>query len=599
MLDIISIPLQVSLLLVLGMLSQWLGWRLRLPAILFLLMVGMLLGPMLGWLNPDVLLGHLLFPIVSMGVAIILFEGSLTLKFSEVKGVTSYIRNLTTLGALITWGVMTVGGHYLADLDWQIAFLFGALVSVTGPTVIVPMLRSMKTTTRISNVLRWEGIIIDPIGAMLAVLVYVFITTSGSQSQIALAFIELIAVGLVLGFAGGWVLGRALKNHWVPDYLTNLFSLTMVLLVFSASNQLAHESGLVAVTVMGIYLANLKDVNTHSILDFKEHLTVLLISMLFILLAARMNFDLLFSLSWTAILLIVVAQFIARPLSVYASAFGTKMTVKELALLSWISPRGIVAAAISALFAIRLSEQGVQGAEALVPLVFILIIGTVVFQSATANYVARKLDLSLVGTQGALIVGANKVSLMVAEALKKQDYRVVVADESRVAIKEARMLGLDTFYGNILSENAELHLDISPLNMMLLMGRRTEVNPLYYTNYRPDFGPKNIYALNMVPNAQVSEGNKLGVDMESRILFSDEITWPKLSSLISKGAEIRFTNITETFTFEDYQARWGKNAIPMFAISPKHELQVFADDAQPQLGEGWQIGAMVLETPAE
>lgn len=596
MFEYLSIPLQLTLLVLFGMLSQWLGWKLRLPAILFLLLVGIILGPVLEWLNPDALLGDLLFPFVSLGVAIILFEGSLTLRFSEIKGVKYYIRNLTTIGVLVTWLVMAIGAHYLASLDWPIAFLFGAIVTVTGPTVIMPMLRSMKITERVGSVLRWEGIIIDPIGAMLAILVYVFIVSSANHTDVLLTFLELIAIGSVLGLFGGWFIAKCLKNHWVPNYLTNFFSLTVVLLMFTVSNQISHESGLVAVTVMGVYLANQKDISMHSILDFKEHLTVLLISLLFIVLAARMDFELLFSLSWSALLLVVIAQFIARPLSVFISTIGGKeLTLRELILISWISPRGIVAAAISALFAIRLEENGISGAETVLPLVFIMIMGTVLFQSLTAGLVARKLKLSHIDTQGALIVGANKVSIAIAQALKDQGLEVMIATQNRSADKEAKMHGIKTYYGDLLSKKAELYLDINPYKVMLLMDFKSELHPLYYTHFRADFGPENIYALSTVPSSEISEEKSLSTNLNPRMLFGDEVTWPMLSNLINQGAQVRVTNITENFSFKDYQAYWQEKAIPLFAISPKEDFYIFAEDSSIKIEPGWKVGGLVLD----
>lgn len=600
MFEILSIPLQLTLIMLLGMLSQWIGWKLRLPAILFLLLVGIVLGPILNWLNPDDLLGDLLFPFVSIGVAIILFEGSLTLRFSEIKGVKYYIRNLTTIGVFVTWMVMAVSAHYLASLNWPMAFLFGAIVTVTGPTVIMPMLRSMKITERVGSVLRWEGIIIDPIGAMLAILVYVFIVSSANHTDILITFLELIAIGSFLGLLGGWILAKCLKNHWIPNYLTNFFSLTVVLMMFTIANQISHESGLVAVTVMGIYLANQKEISMHSILDFKEHLTVLLVSLLFIVLAARMDFELLFSLSWSALLLVVIAQFVARPLSVFISTLGGKeLKLNELILLSWISPRGIVAAAISALFAIRLEENGVYGAGILLPLVFIMIMGTVLFQSLTAGFLARKLKLSHIETQGALIVGGNKVSIAIAEALKDQGLEVMIATQNRAVDKEAKMLGIKTYYGDLLSKKAEIYLDFNPYKFMLLMDFKSELHPLYYTHFRADFGPENIYALSTIPASEISEEKSLSTKLNPRVLFGDEVTWSKLSHLIRQGAEVRVTNITDNFTFKNYQEYWQEKAVPLFAISPKEELYIFAEDSSIKIEPRWKIGGLVLEANRE
>ncbi|MEJ2534690.1 MAG: cation:proton antiporter, partial [Gammaproteobacteria bacterium] len=248
-----DVALYIAALIAAGALCQWASWRLRLPAILPLLLVGLALGPGFGVLDPDAVLGDLLFPFVSLGVAVILFEGSLTLRFSEARQVGRVIRNLTSIGVLITWGVMALAAHHVADLSWPLAALFGAIVTVTGPTVIVPMLRSIRPTQRVANILRWEGILVDPIGAVLAVLVFEFILT-GAESQSLLHFGKVVTLGVVWGVAGGAVLALILRKQWLPDFLINYFALAFVLLVFSASNTLGEESGLIAVTVMGMAL---------------------------------------------------------------------------------------------------------------------------------------------------------------------------------------------------------------------------------------------------------------------------------------------------------------------------------------------------------
>ena len=309
----IDLALQIALLLTLGVVCQWVAWRMRLPAILPLLLSGLLLGPWLGVLDPDALLGDLLFPVISLGVAIILFEGSLT----------GIIRNLTSVGVAVTWGVMSAAAHFLVGLDWQLSLLFGALVSVTGPTVIMPMLRSIQPTARVANILRWEGILVDPIGAVLAVLIFELLVT-GQRSESLLEFGKVVVLGSVWGVAGGAVLGQVLKRHLMPDYLENYAGLAFVLLVFSASNALGQESGLVAVTMMGLVMANMKDLDIEELLSFKEHLTVVMISMLFIVLAARLDMDQVGGIVVPALLVLAVALFVARPLSVLLSSIGTE-----------------------------------------------------------------------------------------------------------------------------------------------------------------------------------------------------------------------------------------------------------------------------------
>ena len=413
--------------------SQWLAWRLRLPAILFLLLCGLLAGPLLGWLNPSELFGPLLFPLVSLAVALILFEGSLTLHLSEWREIGSVVQRLVTLGALSTWAVIAVTTHYLLDFSWDLALLFGTLTLVTGPTVIAPMLRVVRPRASVGNILRWEGIVIDPIGALLAVVVYSFIASRSSGepwSESLATFAAVIACGSLLGGAGGWLFGQVLRHRWLPEYLENLAALASVLGIFIAANLLVHESGLLAVTVMGMCLANMRGVDVRHILHFKENLSVLLISGLFILLAARLDLAALLALGPATLVLLAVIQFIARPLSIALCTAGSDLGWRERALLAWIAPRGIVAAAVSAIFAERLQQHGYAQAHLLVPLTFLVIIGTVVLQSATARPLARLLKVAEPAARGFLIVGANPVARAVGRALKQRGSNVLLTDSS-------------------------------------------------------------------------------------------------------------------------------------------------------------------------
>lgn len=348
--------LLLSGVLALGMGAQWLAWYLKQPSILFLLLIGILIGPVLGYFQPDEVLGNLLFPFISLGVAIILFEGSLTLEFHEIKQHGRMVQNLVSIGVVITIAVISLTAYLLFDMDPKVALLFGALVCVTGPTVIAPLLRSVSPKKNISNILKWEGIIIDPIGAIAVVLVYEYII-SGGHSNSLLLFGQIVLLAGVLGMAGAAMLAFLIKRYWIPEYLRNVFTLAYVLLLFSLSNHIEHESGLLTVTVLGVALANWKGFPRDHILEFNESLTVLLISMLFIVLAARMDLASLAAVGMSGVILLLVAMFVARPLAVWASAVGTNLKTNEKLMISWVGPRGIVAAAISSLFAIRLQDQ--------------------------------------------------------------------------------------------------------------------------------------------------------------------------------------------------------------------------------------------------
>ncbi len=585
-----DLALQIALILGLGAFCQWLAWRMRIAAILPLLLAGLLLGPGMGVLDPDAFLGDLLFPVVSLGVAIILFEGSLTLRLSDIRNVTSIIRNLTSIGVLVTAAVMGAAAHYLVGLDWQLSLLFGALVSVTGPTVIMPMLRSIKPTSRIANILRWEGILVDPIGAVLAVLLFELIMT-GQSSESWMEFGKVIVMGSVWGVSGGVVLGAMFKRHLLPDYLENYAALAMVLVVFSASNSLGQESGLIAVTVMGIVLANSRGLNVSELLSFKEHLTVVLISMLFIILAARLKLEQLAMLSVSSLLILAVALFLARPLSVLLSSLGTSINFREGALLAWIAPRGIVAAAVSSLFALKL-EGKVENAELLVPLTFVVIIGTVLIQGLTAPWLARRLGLSSAGEQGVMISTTNKVALAIGEALHKNGIKVLVADTSRAGLQEARMMGLNTYFGNPLSEHADRFMDLGGYTDLLALSRNPEANAMVCSHFRHDFGSRHVYSVQPASSEEDNQRKELAQPLRTNILFAKDATWPKLASLLGQGARIRSTQLTEEYDFEAYRIAQKNGFVPLFALNEKGRLRIFSSDSQLEPQPGWTVIAL-------
>ncbi len=590
------ILLSLTLIGVLGSLAQWLAWLVKLPAILFLLLVGLLLGPVTGWLRPDALFGELLFPIVSLAVAVILFEGSLTLQLRQIRGLESVVRNLVSIGALLTWGVIAVAAHWLLGLVWPLALLFGALVVVTGPTVIVPMLRTVRPTARVANVLRWEGIVIDPLGALLAVLVFEFIlasaTGAGAWQHVLAGFGRTLAVGGLLGAAAGHGLGLALRRVWVPEYLTNVVTLTAVFGVFTAANLVQAESGLLAVTVMGMWLANMKQVPVEEILDFKESLSVLLISGLFIILAARLEPAQLAVLGPPALALFAVIQFVARPLDVLVSTFGSSLNWRERALLAWIAPRGIIAAAVSALFALRLEQAGYAQAPLLVSLTFFVIITTVLLQSATARPLAHWLGVAEPEPRGLLIIGANQVARAIGLVLQEQGFPVMLTDNHWPNIRDARMAGLPVFYGQAISEIADRHLNLVGFGYMLGLSQNDHLNVLAALRYRHEFGRHNIYTL---PPPQNGDAERRVATLETRghLLFRADATWKRLASLLAQGAEIKVTPLTDSFTLEGYLASRQQRVIPMFAITPKGRLRIFSVDDTPKAGPGWKVIGLV------
>ena len=586
-----------------AILCQWFAWWAKLPAIVFLLISGIILGPATNILNPEALFGDLLFPVISLSVAIILFEGSLTLNFHEIKGLQYVVRNMLTIGVLTSWAAITIGTHFIIGFSWDLSLLFGALMVVTGPTVIVPILRTVRPNATVSNILRWEGIIIDPLGAILAVLVFEMIITVQLQGDISVLhtifiFIRTLVIGSTIGAVAAYLFGLLLRHHWVPEYLHNVMALTLVFVVFSLANHYSEESGLLAVTVMGMWLANMKNVHIEDILDFKESLSLLLISGLFILLAARLDFSQVQMLGWSSGLLFLFIQLFARPLKVILSTINSDLTWQEKFMVSWIGPRGIVAAAFTALFALRLEELGFEQAPLLVPLAFTIIIGTVILQGATSRYIANYLGVAEPESNGFLIVGANSVARFIATALQNNGFNPLLTDDNWSNIKQARMEGLKTYYGNAVSVHADRHLDLVGLGNLLALTPQQDRNALAAQRYKTEFGHQHIYDLATEPEKDKQnneEASRKTISHNYPMLFSKDISYSKLASLISQDAKIKQTQLSENFTFENYRETHGKRVITLFAFNEKNQIRFFTTEQEFQPELGWTVVALVTK----
>ncbi len=579
-------------MLMVGFLAQWLAWRVKLPAILFLLLAGIVLGPVSGVVDPDRMLGDMLFPGVSLAVALILFEGSLTLRLHELPGIGRAVRGLVSYGAVATLLMLAFAAHWIAGLDWSISLLFGALGCVTGPTVIVPMLRTLRPNARIANTLRWEGIVIDPLGALFAVLIYEAIV-SQQQGHTIGVFLATIASGVALGTLSAWLMAVLLRRQLIPEYLQNFAVLAAVLLSFSVSNTLTHESGLLAVTIMGIALGNTRGVHIDDILDFKENLTTVLVSLLFVLLAARLHWPLPDGMLAAGIALFLIAQFVVRPLNVLISSWGSKLNWRERALISWVAPRGIVAASVSALFALRLDELGVPGADALVPLVFTLIIGTVVLQSATARPLALWLKVAEPEPTGVLIFGSDEVARAIGSALAGAGFRVTLADDDWDGIRQARMDGLGTFFGNPASPYADRYLDLTGLGRMLAISTHRERNSLVCVRFRQEFGRQKVYRLRNLTPQENTDRNALSVSVLAPPLFDEEMTHGRFAQMLHQGWTIRSTKLTVAFDWAQLIQQHGAKAMLLFGVEEKGALRVASSRRELQPKPGWTVLVLV------
>ncbi len=583
----LSPPLLLVIIGLSSLAAQWLAWLLRLPAILPLLIFGVLLGPATHVLQPDLLFGNLLFPLVSLSVAIILFEGALTLRFSEIRGLGGVVRNLVTVGMLITFLVISVACHLLLHFSAELSALVGAVTVVTGPTVIAPLMRVVRPKNTINQVLRWEGIIIDPVGAIFTLLVFEFIVLhqqAGSYSHLFLTLGKTAGVGLIAGIVAGWIVGLALRKVWLPGYLQNFAVLAMMLGAFGLSNALADESGLLTVTVMGIWLANMRDVDLTDIIEFKEQLSALLISGLFIILAARLDIHALTGMGWPLVGVLLVVQFVARPLCIAASATGSSLSWRDRLLLCWIAPRGIVAAAVSSLFALTLAKNGYPGAERLVTVVFAIIIGTVVLQSLTSLPIARWLQVQKKQPRGVLIIGANSVARALAQALQKQGLPVQLTDNGWENYRQARMEGLTAYYGYAWSEHAENYLDLNMTSRVLAMSSNRHQNALAVYHFSHILGKDKVSAVRSgnIQNTRGKNDRESSRFRRQETLFSTEYTFGHLSRLISAGATIKATRLNENFGWEDYLNK-NQGVIPLFSLNEDKKLTPIGADQSPEL----------------
>ncbi len=578
-------------ILTLGVLAQWLAWRFVLPSILLLLLFGFLAGPVLGLMQPDAILGDILFPIVSVSVAIILFEGGLTLRFSELKEIGKVVRNLVTIGALVTWVGASIAGEFLFGLDRGIAILLGAIVVVSGPTVVMPLLRHVRPSRRIGSILKWEGIVIDPIGALLALLVFEAILAGGIIEGTFLTLegtILTIVIGTGLGLGAALLLVFVLMRYWVPDFLHNPVALMIVVCAFTLSNILQHESGLFAVTIMGIALANQKRVDMKHILEFKENLRVLLISSIFIMLAARLQLDTVLDYINTDLFLyLLVLMLVVRPVAVALSSLKSPLTWRERIFLAWMAPRGIVAAAVSAIFGLRLTEQNVAGAEQLAPLTFLVIVGTVTIYGLTAAPVARLLGVAKPSAQGILIVGAHNWGRAIGRALSDAGLRVLLVDTNMANISAAKNSGLFASQGSVLSEYILDKIELEGIGRMVALTTNDEINSLAALHFTERFGRSEVYQLQ--PSSTSSQRLTVPASLRGRVLFAPEMTYDYFTDAFEQGATVETTILTEEQTFERFLAEHGALVIPLFTVGPSGELSAFTPTNAPEPLPGFRL----------
>ncbi len=590
-------------LFALGISAQWLAWKLRLPAILLLLAFGfsanLLCDPR------EIINDTLLFPIVSLCVAVILFDGGLSLRFSELKLTSRSVIRLVSLGCLISWILGTFAAR-LIFTNWSLAALAGAIFTVTGPTVIGPLLRQIRPNPSVSSVAKWEGIVIDPIGALLAVLVATAVA-AGSVSQAAVEVIvkigSTVAIGAVFGYLIAYILVQLFRKHLIPDYLQNPVLLATVLVAYTASDILQPESGLATVTILGVIMANQKSVSISHLIEFKENLGVLLISVLFILLASRYRFIELLHLGWPAFLFLLLLIFIVRPVAVMISTQGTSLKRNERIFLSFLAPRGIVAAAVASVFALEFSHLAeaadasplfLSEIEKLVPLTFLVIVGTVAFYGLSAGPLARRLGISEINPQGILFAGADHIVREIALAVQKEGFPVLLVDTNHQHVAAARMAGLPTHNASILSEYVREELDLGGLGRFIALTPNDQVNSLAAIEFREVFERAELYQLK--PDTPNKQRAAQSLDSKrARYVFAGGTTYFTLNELHDRRFIVKSTKLTEEFDYQMFREKYSPQAVLLFSINEARELFVFTDEVDPNPQAGETLLAFVPE----
>ncbi len=556
----------VALIGVLGIGAQWLAWRMQWPAIVMMSAAGLIFGPLsallfgIPVLSPDETFGDLLRPIVSLAVAIILFEGGLVLKVHDLREAGSTVRRLVFIGGPVTWLLGTLVCYYLAGLGLGTSILFAGILVVTGPTVIMPLLRQSKLGGRVGKALKWEGIVNDPVGALFAVAAYeVLRVLSAEQSALSIiGWILFAAVsGVVIGIALGKFLSAAFRNAWLPEYLKAPVILISVLACYAGAEAIEHEIGLVAVTAFGMTLGNSKFASLQDLRRFKENIAVILVSGVFVILTANLTIETIVSaLNLQTALFLVGMLFVVRPLSVAISTWG-ELKPKEMFLTGWIAPRGIVAVAVSGFFASRLATLGdgssdlLRGAEQIVPLAFAIVFTTVIAHGFTMGPLSRKLKLAHSGPQGVLLVGANIWSVGLAKILKEAGVNVMMADTDLRRLRPAREAGISVYTGEVLSESAEHRMDHSLFAFCAAVSANDYYNALVCRHFGPELGRDRTFQLSTSDN----EEDFLGVPRASRgrTLIRSGRNYDGLIRDHYKKWIFHKTDLTEKYDFETFK----------------------------------------------
>lgn len=531
--------------------AQWLAWRFRIPAIILLLIAGLVLGPATGVLNPTAILGSMVRPMVSVAVAIILFEGGLSLDFRGLRGAGQAIWRVIVIAAPLMWIAIAAAAHYAGLMTWPTSAVIGGVLVVTGPTVVQPLLRNAKMEALSSSVLRWEAIVNDAIGALFAVLAYEVFTQVHS-GEAAHTIVVKLALSVVLAGGIGFILARAVaiayRSTYFPEYLKVPTLFVLVLASFVAGNFLLDEAGLLTVMVMGVTLGNSRIASLTEIRRFKEHAAVLLVSGVFVILTSDIRPQMVSILDWHGAAFAVVLIFVIRPVAILVSTAFTKLGWRRTVLIAWVAPRGVVAVATAAVFGDALVAHGALDGDQVPALTFAIVLVTVLLFGFTTAPLARRLKLASTAPAGVLIVGCNPWSLALAAALKSLDIPVLIADRSWRQLQPAREAAIPIYYGEILAEAAEHRLDHALFGQVIAATESHSYNTLVCTDLGPQFGRQHVFQVGRLESDEL-DPEEIALSLGGRTLMKAGYDLDSLLDKLRDGWSFRKTRLSDEFNF--------------------------------------------------
>ncbi len=556
-----------------GLAAQWIAWRFRLPAIVLLFAVGLAVGPGLGLLHPTASLGRFLQPAVGLAVAIVVFEGGLGLELRELRAAGEGVLRLTAVALPINWLLGSAAAHWIGGLGWGAASLFGAITVVTGPTVVLPMLRHTRLQRRAASFLKWEAIVNDPVGAVLATLVLQALLAGRGGHDVSMAGHLALRIGLALALSAALGVGTAFALRWaflrdhMPERLKTPALLVSAMTVYVLANLALEGAGLAAATVLGVALANLHVPGLSELRRFKESLVVLIVSGLFILLTADLSRATLAGLSWPVAGLTLAVLFVVRPAAIWLATFGSGLSAAERALAAWVAPRGIVAAAVAGVAGLKLQSAGYQGAELIVPCVFAVIAATMVLHGFTLRPLARRLKLTLSDAPGLAILGASDWTTDMAACLNQAGIPALLIDSYPGALDAARTAGTPVLQAELLSDSGMEALDGRAVDYLICTTPDAIYNGTVCARLAPELGRERVF--------QVSPGarrlnERRGMSRESRGKVLGEASWD-----VSLFEEL----YTQGFRFRLTEAETGIDDMRVLGVHAGGEITVFSAEA--------------------